>query len=195
VNSPIVIFPTWGDQQGVSFQLDNVRYEVGQAAPVSGEIYIDGPDAAWALWDCCGGSTPEEVAVDGRGNVAQYTYNATPTVAGFEAVPAVDIGDFAGGTLEFDMYLVSEPTAGASNWWLKTEAPGETAVVEVPITASAEAVEPPLGAWQHYTFSLDTLVSQGFDLNSLRLVMIFPTWSTGDGAVVQLDNVIFVPAP
>jgi beta-glucanase (GH16 family) len=195
VNSPIVIFPTWGDQQGVSFQLDNVRYEVGQAAPVSGEIYIDGPDAAWALWDCCGGSTPDEVAVDGRGNVAQYTYNATPTVAGFEAVPAVDIGDFAGGTLEFDMYLVSEPTAGASNWWLKTEAPGETAVVEVPITASAEAVEPPLGAWQHYTFSLDTLVSQGFDLNSLRLVMIFPTWSTGDGAVVQLDNVIFVPAP
>jgi beta-glucanase (GH16 family) len=203
VNTGIVIFPTWGQQQGVSFELDNVRWEagdpgVGEAPPpvaVSGEIYIDGPDAAWALWDCCGGSTPEEVAVDGRGNVAQYTYNATPTVAGFEAVPAVDLNAFAGGTLEFDMYLVSEPTAGPSNWWLKTEGPGETAVVEVPITASAEGVEPPLGAWQHYTFSLDTLVSQGFDINSLRLVMIFPTWSTGDGAIVQFDNVKFVAPP
>lgn len=29
VNTGLVIFPTWGDQQGVTFQLDNVRWEVG----------------------------------------------------------------------------------------------------------------------------------------------------------------------
>ncbi|MGI9237405.1 MAG: family 16 glycosylhydrolase [Woeseiaceae bacterium] len=202
VNSPLVIFPTWGDQQGVSFQLDNVRWEVGEAEPpvaVSGQIYVDAPDPAWALWDCCGGAAFAEVAAAdaSHGNVAQYTYNSTPTVAGFEAASAVDLNAFAGGTLEFDVYLESAPSgaSGSGNWWLKTEGPGQSAVVELPITASSEGVEPPVGAWQHYTFDLDTMVSNGFSLDATKLVMIFPTWSTGDGAVVQLDNVMFVPAP
>ena len=199
VNSPIVIFPTWGDQQGVSFQLDNVRWEIGEAEPpaaVSGQIYVEAPDAAWSLWDCCGGASIEEVAAAdaSHGTVAQYTYNATPTVAGFEAAPAVDLSAFGGGTLEFDTFLESAPTGASDsgNWWLKIEGPGGTVLTEVPITASVEGVEPPVGSWQHYTFDLDTL---GFDLSAVQLVMIFPTWSTGDGAIVQLDNVMFVPAP
>ncbi len=203
VNSPIVIFPTWGDQQGVSFQLDNVRWEVGEPEPpesASGVIYIDAPDPAWALWDCCGGAAFAEVDADdeSHGRVAQYTYNTTPTVAGFEAANAVDVNDFAGGTLEFDVLLVAPPAdaTDSGNWWLKTEGPNQSAAVELPLTASAEGVEPPVGAWQHYTFSVDTLVGQGFNLDALKLVMVFPTWSTGNGAVVQLDNVMFVaPAP
>jgi hypothetical protein len=49
-----------------------------------------------------------------------------------------------------------------------------------------------LGAWQHYTFNLDDL---GFALDAVKIVMIFPTWGTGDGAVVWYDNVRFIKPP
>ena len=61
------------------------------------------------------------------------------------------------------------------------------------LTTSAEGVAPTVGVWQHYTFDLDTLVGLGFNLASMKLVMVFPTWGTGDGAVVRLDNVMFNP--
>jgi beta-glucanase (GH16 family) len=201
VNTGIVIFPTWDQQQGVSFQLDNVRWVTGDTAPPPGAVepalvYVDGPESPWSLWDCCGGSTPAEVqdADAARGLVAQYTYNNIPTVAGFEASTAVNLSAYAGGTLEFDLYLDTAPTNASGQWLLKIEGPSAATPVEVPLTSSAEGVAPPLGAWQHYTFDLDTLVGLGFNLASMKLVMVFPTWGTGDGAVVRLDNVVFNPA-
>ena len=202
VNTGIVIFPTWGQQQGVSFQLDNVRWEVGGGASGPGAndpslVYVDGPEGPWSLWDCCGGSTPEQVqdADPARGNVAQYTYNNIPTVAGFEANPAIDLSAYAGGTLEFDLYLDTAPTNTSGQWLLKIEGNNAATPVEVPLTTSVEGVAPPLGEWQHYTFNLDDLTALGFNLSSMKLVMVFPTWGTGDGAVVRLDNVQFNPPP
>ena len=32
-NTGLVIFPKWGDQQGVTFQLDNIRWQIGEATP------------------------------------------------------------------------------------------------------------------------------------------------------------------
>jgi beta-glucanase (GH16 family) len=208
VNTGIVIFPTWGDQQGVSFQLDNVRWEVGDSggpAPATEPalVYVDAPEAGWSLWDCCGGSVPEDVADPDDpatyGNVARYTYGPNPaaggTVNGFEAAPPMDLSGYAGGTLEFDLYLEAEPTNGPSNWLIKLEGATTANAIERPITASAEGVEPPLGAWQHYTFDLDALVSAGYNLASTRYVMVFPAWGTAEGAIVRLDNVMFNPAP
>ena len=72
------------------------------------------------------------------------------------------------------------------------EGPNQNPVVEVALTASMEGVEPTVGAWQHYTFDLDAL---NFDLSAVKLVMVFPTWGTGNNAVVWLDNVGFLSAP
>jgi beta-glucanase (GH16 family) len=45
VNSALVIFPTWGDQQGVSFEVDNIRYE----NPVDGGGPV-GPPTLAGTW-------------------------------------------------------------------------------------------------------------------------------------------------
>jgi len=110
----------------------------------------------------------------------------------------VDLTGLAGGTLEFDVFLGTAPSATAPDpgeWFLKLEGPSATPATEVSLTASAEGVQPPVGMWQHYTFDVDTLIMMGFDFSITKLVMVFPTWGTGNGAVVWLDNVKFVPAP
>ena len=205
VNTGIVIFPTTGQQQGVSFELDNVRWEVGESGGPqpgnSGEIYIDSTIIPWSLWDCCSGSTFTEV-LDGdatHGTVAEFTYGPNPaaggTVNGFEASSPVDVNAFDGGTLEFDVHLVTGPDSAAGDsgtWWLKLEGPNQSWAAEVAMTLSNEGVNPPVGAWQHYTFDLDFLVGQGMHLDDVSLVMIFPTWGTAEGAVVRYDNVKFV---
>jgi len=191
----VMIFPTWGTGNGAVVWLDNVQF-----LPPPGQIFVEAPGAGWSLWDCCGGSVPSQVdSMDPvYGNVAQYLYLAAPTVAGFEAATAADLSDFAGGTLEFDVFLGTAPAASAPDpgeWFLKLEGPNATPAVELSLTASVEGVQPTVGGWQHYTFDVDTLVGMGFDFSATKLVMIFPTWGTGNGAVVWLDNVRFLPAP
>ena len=190
----VMIFPTWGSGDGAVVWYDNVQFK---APP--GQIYIDFVDPAWALWDCCGGSVFAEVdsGDPAHGNVAQFSYLAAPTVNGFDSVAAEgeDLTSLAGGTLEFDVYLATPPNASAPDvgvWNLKLEGPGAVPALEVPLTDSVEGVQPPLGAWQHYTFNLDDL---GFALDAVKIVMIFPTWGTGDGAVVWYDNVSFIKPP
>jgi hypothetical protein len=58
VNAPLVLFPTWGDQQGVIFQLDNVRWEKAGTEPgpepeptPDGELVVNGGfDSGDANW-------------------------------------------------------------------------------------------------------------------------------------------------
>ena len=166
--------------------------------PLFGQLYTTRVGDGWTLWDCCGGS--EFVEVDSGdpeyGRVAQFTYNAAPTVNGVEALPNLDLSEFAGGTLEFDVDLDKAPTdttPDPGNWFLKMEGPEAAIAVEKSLTESLEGVEPTVGAWQHYTFNLDDLAA--VPLDAVHLVMIFPTWGTGDGAVVWFDNVEFKPAP
>jgi hypothetical protein len=46
VNAGIVLFPTWGNQQGLSFSVANVRYEVaGSEPPAGGVATVYGPAA------------------------------------------------------------------------------------------------------------------------------------------------------
>jgi hypothetical protein len=166
--------------------------------PLPGQLYTDRVGLGWALWDCCGGSTFEEVDSEDpeHGRVAKFTYNAAPTVNGFEALPNKDLSAFAGGTLEFDVYLAKAPTdttPDPGNWFLKLEGPTGDIAVEKSLIDSVEGVEPTVGEWQHYTFNLDDLAA--VPLDAVHLVMIFPTWGTGDGAEVWFDNVEFKPAP
>jgi beta-glucanase (GH16 family) len=134
--------------------------------PVPGQIYIDAVDPAWAVFDCCDGTTEQEVDTGDPeyGNAMQYTYFGT-TVAGFDAraVAGENLSNFAGGTLEFDVYLVNAPDAGADTpWRLKLEAADPNVNLEVGLADSVEGVEPTVGAWQHYTFNKETAPSSGW---------------------------------
>ncbi len=202
VNTGIVIYPTWGDQQGVTLQLDNVRWlkEMPGGAGSGGEtptvgggvvIYGDAADENWSLWDCCGGAVYEEVAVDGRGNVAQFTFNSTATVSGAKAFQSHDASELAAtGTLEFDLLVVSHPTDTSGEWLLKVEGISNQIFAEMPLSDSNEGVAPEEGVWQHYTFDLSALEADGLNLSAINIIMVFPTWGTGDGAVYQIDNLV-----
>jgi beta-glucanase (GH16 family) len=206
VNSAIVLFPTWGDQQGVSFEVDNIRYENpttgGPGGPTESPdalIYDDALNSQWVLWDCCGQATVAEVDASdpARGKVAELSYGGTgETVSGFTFGDATgpqsaDLSAYAGGTLEFDAMVVSAPTSGGDTWLLKVESENAAVFVEIPLSASEEGVAPVVGQWQHYTFPLDTTLG-AIDLSTVQVVLVFPPWGTSAGGVIQLDNVGFV---
>ena len=196
VNTGLVIYPTWGDQQGVNFLVDNVRWEKTLSGPqpepepsVEGEVvvYADAADSNWSLWDCCGGAVYEEVAETDRGNVAQFTFNNTATVAGAKAYTTHDASSISTGTLEFDLKVVSQPTDTSAEWLIKVES-SQQIFAELLLSESNEGVAPVEGDWQHYTFDLSALEADGLNLSLINIIMIFPTWDKGDGAVYQLDN-------
>ncbi len=200
---------------GASVQLDNIRlqcavntqpepWQLGQLCSIDpklatvipdGEtldIYIDSV-TDWDVYDCCGGSSIAEVDLGGN-NVLEFTYDADPatnTVTFFQPPASVDLSSFAGGTIEFDMFVVSQPTnpAAPNPWLIKVDCDSGCSTGDRPITDSIEGVLPATGVWQHYTFDLDTLVSQGLNLNTTSALVIFPAWGNQDNAVYQLDNV------
>ncbi|NQZ09738.1 MAG: hypothetical protein HRT35_21515, partial [Algicola sp.] len=48
---------------------------------------------------------------------------------------------------------------------------------------------PVTGQWQHYTYKLADLAAAGLDVSAINVLMMFPAWGTGEGAVYRVDNV------
>ncbi len=196
VDTGLVLFPTWGDQQGVSLQLDNIRWQNGEDTPpppagAAVVIYADQIDSNWTLWDCCGGATLTEVTDNAeQGNVVEVTFNGNSTVSGVEASTPYDASNLSNGTLEFDLKMVSAPSDASAEWLLKLESVGAATAVEVTLSSSNEGLDPSLDTWQHFTFDLETLNAQGLDLTQLKLIMIFPSWGKSASAVYRLDNLV-----
>jgi len=195
VNTGLVIYPTWGDQQGVHFQVDNIVWKQqseGEQEPseTNGPIAIfDGSlDSNWTLWDCCGGATLTEESDAERGIVVKAVFNPQPTVAGLEATEPHDASNVLNATLEFDFKLTTPPSDSSALWLLKVESADANKFAEVELKASNEGIDPVEGQWQHFSFPLDTLAAQGLDVSALKLVMIFPSWGQANGAVYHLDN-------
>ncbi len=203
VNTGLVIYPTWGDQQGVKFQLDNIRWLKGDGngggtgggetpAGLEGAVTIyDGNiNDNWALWDCCGGAAVSEVTDDDAnyGAVAEYSFNSTPTVAGVFGTTPHDASMLSNGTLEFDLKVISQPTDTSGDWLIKIEGISQAIFAEVKLSTSVEGIPPTEGQWQHYTFKLADLQAAGLQLNAIKIIMIFPTWGTADGTIYRLDN-------
>ena len=65
---------------------------------------------------------------------------------------------------------------------------GAATAVELPLTDSVEGEAPVLGQWQTYTFTLQQLFDAGLDISDINVLMVFPAWGTGDGAVYRIDN-------
>ena len=172
----------------------------GVAVPLT--IFADDVNLGWPLWDCCGGTTPTVEFDDAEhGAVAEFKIeNNNGTVLGFnsrEGAPGVPFDAspmLADGTLSFDMKVVSAPTTAGAVWYMKLESANETTSTgDVLLSSSIEGLAPVVGEWQTYTFSLKSLSDLGLDLGAIDVLMIYPAWMTGEGAVYRVDNVKIQP--
>jgi hypothetical protein len=191
----LMVFPAWGAGEGAVYRLDNVMiYDPSSVpAPQGLTIYDDAQHADWAIWDCCGGSTPTEELDDADHNmVSEFVIGASPTVMGFLASDDVYYDAsaiLANGVVTFDMKVVSAPNDSSAAWLFKIEADDANSAVELALNASQEGVDPVVGQWQTYTFSLQSLLDAGLDISAIDVLMVFPAWGAGEGAVYRIDNV------
>jgi len=198
----IMIFPAWGTGSGAVYRVDNVI--IGNPSTSGGvddaalTLYADTLNQEWPLWDCCAGSTPtEQIDNAEHGSVAEFSVLGSPnTVQGFYSR---DLGtpfnaeSIISGTFSFDMKIVSAPADG-TQWIMKMEANGNTSDSgELNLNTSNEGVDPVAGEWQTYTFDVLTLLDAGLDISAIDVVMVFPAWGTGAGAVYRIDNAAFKP--
>lgn len=193
----IMIFPAWATGEGAIYRVDNVNIAIDYPELV---LFEDEQNPQWPAWDCCGGSTPtEELDDEEHGMTVEFSIGATPTVMGFLSADGVNFDAsalLATGVVQFEMKMVSAPTGGDTDWLFKVESNSAAQAVEVNLADSNEGLAPVLGEWQTYTFNMSTLADAGLDLAGIDVVMVFPAWDTGDGAVYRIDNArIFNPPP
>ncbi|KZN61712.1 glycoside hydrolase family 16 protein [Pseudoalteromonas luteoviolacea] len=202
----VMIFPAWGTGEGALYRVDNLKfYQPTDAPAFEGHVlFQDDVLAQWSLWDCCGGTTPTIVNDDAQhGITAEYTIGAEPTVVGLFADDGVYLDSSAflqSGVIQFEMKVVNAPANADSVWKFKIESMDATTAVELDLSASIEGKAPEVGQWQTYTYSLQSLVAAGLDVTAIDVVMVFPAWGTGEGAIFRLDNVLIynqssVPQP
>ncbi|GLX85651.1 hypothetical protein tloyanaT_19030 [Thalassotalea loyana] len=197
----VMVFPAWGQGAGAVYRIDNVSFS-GEASADDGPVvtmapaslFIDTVLDNWASWDCCAGSTPTIVDDGGdNGSVIEFTVNGDTVLGlnGRDNGGALDASNAA--TLSFDMKVTTMPTQADAPWLLKIESGNGGSYVEVNLSTSQEGVVPAEGQWQTYTFSMDDLVAAGvnFDRSNIDIVMVFPAWGQGSGAVYRVDNVSF----
>ncbi|MGM0429862.1 MAG: family 16 glycosylhydrolase [Pseudomonadota bacterium] len=188
-----MVFPSWGLGAGAEYLLTNVEVTSPDAEAPELVLFDDEQNPDWPLWDCCGGSTPQEVVDEERGVVGEFEIGATPTVVGFKPADGSGIQFDASslmveGVVQFDMKVVSSPNDPDSVWKFKVEANGAETDVEVDLSTGNGGQEPVVGEWQTYTFSLQNLMDAGLDLSAIDVVMMYPAWDTGDGAVFRVDE-------
>lgn len=200
----IMLFPAWGSGADAVFRVSDVKFHVpgsGAAAPVAPlATFIDAGSVNenWALWDCCGGSTPEFVNDDTNGQVAEFKVlnGNSGTVLGLNSrttdggtgvsVDATSL--LATGVFRFDLKVMTAPAAGNEAWMLKIESGGAAGAVEINVNTSNEGVNPS-DAWQTFTFNLIDLFDAGtLDPSDIDVIMLFPAWGSGADSVFRVDN-------
>ncbi len=171
--------------------------EMTPAATPDLVIFEDAERPDWDAWNSAGGTVPS-VVVDTDplyAETMEFTINGSAVVGFTTRAPFATGGmpyDASGiattGTLEFDLKMTNPPPA-PTDWKLKVESDGAATETEVSLTTSVEAhAAPVLGQWQHYSFNLSDLAAQGLDLGAIDIVLVFPEFGTGDGAVFRIDN-------
>ena len=128
-----------------------------------------------------------------RGNVIAVRFEASSTFGHFGSGGIRDFSAFAGGTLEFDLLIESEPDD--AEWFMVVDCIYPCATGPVPLSANVEGIPPVIGDWQHYTFRVDDLVQRegsSLDLSKVNFPLaVFPSWNNQRGAAYRLDNVVY----
>lgn len=192
----VMIFPAWATGEGAEYLVTNISIEGDVGAAPELVVFTDEENPSWPMWDCCGGSTPTvELDDEAHGNVARFSIGAEPTVMGFisreanTATPAPFDASaiLSNGVIQFDMKVTAMP--GDAAWIFKVEADNNASFAEMPLTDSVEGTAPASGQWQTYTFKLADLANAGLDVSAIDVLMIFPAWGAGEGAIYLVDNV------
>jgi len=191
----VMIFPAWGTGEGAVHRVDNAKmYDPSASAGDEITIFQNTAADMWSIWDCCGGSTPtEEIDDADHGTVAEFVIGSAPTVMGFLADDGISFDAsaiLANGVVQFEMKVVTPPNNPDAVWTFKIESTGAATAVELPLSQSVEGEVPVNGQWQTYTFTLQSLFAAGLDISDINVLMMFPAWGTGEGAVYRIDNVI-----
>ncbi len=195
----LMVFPAWGSGEGAIYQIDNVKiYDPNAADSFAGHVlFADSALTQWSIWDCCGGSTPQVVNDDtAHGMVAEFEIGASPTVMGLLADDDVYLdasGLLANGIVQFEMKVTSMPNDASAAWLFKIESGDASTAVELNLNESQEGADPVLDQWQTYTYSLQALFDAGLDISAIDVVMVFPAWGAGEGAVYRIDNFVIKP--
>ena len=201
----VMIFPAWGAGEGAVYRVNNLTIasdSAGGGTSASLTVFEDEQNPAWPMWDCCGGSTPTvELDDDAHGNVAEFSIGASPTVMGFISRAAFITEDgvapapfdatsiLSNGVIEFEMKVTSMPNDASAAWLFKVESLDGDTAVELPMSDSVEGVVPAADTWQTYTFNLSDLANAGLDVSAIDVLMMFPAWGAGEGAIYRIDNV------
>ena len=192
----LMIFPAWGAGEDAVYRVDNVKiYDPNASTGFSGHVlFADQALENWSIWDCCGGSTPTVENDDTEhGMTAEFVIGSAPTVMGLLADDGVYLDASSllqNGVVQFEMKVITPPNNADSVWKFKIEGGDATSAVELDLTASMEGQAPVVGEWQTYTYSLLDLFDAGLDISQIDVIMVFPAWGTGEGAVYRLDNVM-----
>ncbi len=129
-----------------------------------------------------------------RGNVITVRFKGSNTFGHFGSGRPKDFSGFAGGTLEFDLQVLSEPDD--TEWSIVVDCTYPCGTGPIPLSDSIEGKTPIIGDWQHYTFRVDDLVqreSSSLDLTRINFPLaVLPDWNNQTGAVYRLDNVVYV---
>ena len=197
----IMVFPAWMTGDGAVFRMDNVAILQDTAGQTFPEFPVSG-NADWALWDCCGGSSPGVVTDAEKGQVAEFNVanGNSGTVLGFITRSSdggndspIDVTPIVNnGVLSFDLKVENAPAAGNSGWLMKIESnANQGEFVEINLNTSNEGVDPSEN-WQTFTFDIADLVSAGsLDPSGIDVIMIFPAWGTGADAVYRVADLKF----
>jgi beta-glucanase (GH16 family) len=172
---------------------------IGPAVPLT--IFDDAELEGWLLWDDSENTVPTVVIDEDEafGAVAEFEIlDNAGTVLGFNSRISDSqktfnaTGLLAQGTISFDMKVISAPS-GTDNWLLKLEADNNQSGTgdNLFLHTSQEGQFPIEGVWQTYTFTVQSLADAGLELGLIDLIMIFPQYSLGEGAVYRVDNVKF----
>ena len=198
----VMVFPAWGTGEGAQYRITNMEIKDSDViASAELTIFENEQNPSWPLWDCCGGSTPTvELDDDLHGHVAEFKIGDTPTVMGFisrednileggSVSPFDATSILANGVIEFEMKVINAPGTAETPWLLKIESVGAATFAEVNLSTSIEQAMPTIGEWQKYTFKLSDLANAGLDVSAIDVLMVFPAWGQGAGAIYRLDNV------
>ncbi|MEY2909645.1 MAG: hypothetical protein RLZZ602_2168, partial [Pseudomonadota bacterium] len=208
VNAGLVLFPTFGDQQGYTFDVANVRYEVEATPPgpsvppasvfndgVVGELWeagINAFDEGIGYNSCpegpsaCPNINWEVVDDEERGPVLEVSHG--PGFAGlfFETAEGRDMSAYSEGTLRFDIKVIAN---GINNAGF---------LAKVDCFFPCGAADQPLGrvgqdGWETVEIAVGDLISSGLDPSKVSNgLVIFPAFGETDGVIYRLDNVEWI---
>ena len=158
-------------------------------------VLFDDETGDWAFQGLNANAVVQIVPDDdtARGNVIAVRFEASTTFGHFGSGGIRDFSSFAGGTLEFDLLIESEPDG--AEWFMLVDCIYPCGTGPVPLSASVEGMSPVVGDWQHYTFRVDDLVQRegsSLDLRKVNFPLaVFPSWFNQRGAAYRLDNVVY----